>query len=956
MHTPHRFFFTMILLTALSIAFPARSAPVQEKAADILKFAQMDFQSKKFDSAKMAYDRVISAPDADAGMKATAHIGIANILLQGEKPQPTPAREECEKALALPGLPTNWRLTLLFLTAVTYERMSPANWDEAIFLYEKIADEPGGDNRSKINALNKISQAYIAKEDAEKAAEAINRALALPDIKPAEILTALTNQGALLLNQHKYQEARDTYQKMIDLDQSDRNQANVRKLIIATWTAEGNLNKFIELAEKELSLPELPVQDRISLMFMSASTYERMSPPGRDKAFSLYEKIANEPGGDNRSKLNALNKIGQFYAAKGEAQKATETLNRALALPDLKPEELLTALSNQGALLLNQGKYQAARDTYQKMIDLDRSNRNTANVRKMIIATWTAEGNLDKAIEVGLQGHDGLEIADLYQKKGDAKAALIQLLSILNDQKADYQLKSTAFNRLMTVYAATDDYAQARKDVETFLPQLSDSDPNQPAALLPLIKSAMESGNYESASWAATVTIKASKLPDRDYMLVRLWLVNSLGALGRLDEACKVAETAADDEKLAVANRFRFRLTADALASTGRTDEIKNAYTRSLALFVGYTPTVKERAEVLLNVAKSALMAGKDHTAGELYNLHQALFLKEPQVSYICDFMDEAPSDVGAWLASSLLQDPKKEAKVNRKYGENLAFLLGTDAATTDRGVTAEGKGSDDTRTDLHMACDVNGIHFFFKTVDSKADEIKSQLVSGGSYEGYLAPGTNRPYYCFLIDLPSGLLNASFPSMYPNRNFQQAQVHNNTIISSTLPTKDGFATHLFYSWELFYDNLPANGDKWQFETLRWTRSGGFSWAGSESVHNRSSWGDIVFNNLTEKNLLAIKRNLIFKALVNYEKEKSPKTKGSIDFWKDAELGDLQFYSAALAPLVARLDAFSKKTTKTMSYIDIDILFEQAIPNWMEFKYRAEELRYKYLMDKYFIQN
>lgn len=803
MHTPYRFFFTILLLTALSITFPAMAAPAQEKAADILKIAQTEFQTKKFDSAKTAYGRVVLAPDADVDMKAAAHIGIANILLRGEKPQPALAREECEKALALPGLPTHWRLPLLFLTATTYERMSPANWDEAISLYEKIAAEPGGDNKSKITALNKISQAYTAK---------------------------------------------------------------------------------------------------------------------------------------------------------GEAQKATDTLNRSLALPDLKPLELLTALANKGALFLNQGKYQAARDTYQKMIDTDPSDRNQANVQKLIIRTWTAEGNLGRAIELALQGQDGLELAYLYQKQGDAKAAQLQLLTILNDRQADFKLKITAFNRLMTLYAATDDYAQARKDVATFLPQLSDSDPNQPAALLPLIRSAMETGNYESASWAAAVTMNASKLSDRDYMLVRLWLVNSLGALGRLDEACKIAETAAADEKLAIADRFRFKLTADALASTGRIDEMKNAYARTLGLFKGYTPTAKEKANVMLNAAKSALMAGKNHAASELYNLHQALFLKELPVSYVCDFMNEAPSDVAAWLASSLLKDPKKEAKINRKYGKNLAFLLGTDASTTGRGVAAEGSGSDNTQTDLHMACDANGIHFFFKTIDPRADEVKSQLVSGGSYEGYLAPGTNKPYYCFLIDLPTGSLKDSFPTMYPNRSFRQAQVQNGTIISSTLPTKDGFATYLFYSWELFYDNLPANGDKWQFETIRWTRSGGFSWAGSQSVHNRSSWGNIVFNGLTENNLRAIKRNLIFKALANYEKEKSPKTKGAIDFWKDAELGDRQFYNTELAPLVTKLDDFERISTKDISGTDIETLFEQAVPDWMEFKYRVEELRYKSLSDKYLIQN
>ncbi len=801
MRSPHKLFIATVVLSTLSIATLVIAALAQENAADILKIAQTEFQAKKYDTAKTAFGRILLAPDADIVMKAAAHIGLANILLQGEKPQPILARDECEEALALPELPSKERLALLLLTASTYERMSPVKWDNAI---------------------------------------------------------------------------------------------------------------------------------------------------------SLYEEIVTKQLGDNRAKINALNKIGHAYTAKGEAQKATNALNRALTLPDLSPAELLTALTNMGDLFLNQGNYQTARETYQKMIDIDNGDRNKANIQKKIIATWTAEGNFDMAIELARQSKDAIELADLYQKQGNAKAAQVQLVTILNDHKADNKLKTVAFSHLMSLYATTNDYSQVRKDVETFLPKLTESDPNQPAALIPLLKSAMEAGNYECASWAAATAMEASKLSDRDYMLVRLWLVNSLGALGKVDDACKVAEAAAANDKLSASNKFRFKLIAAALASADKTDEMKIAYTQALGLFNGNELGDKDKAEALLNAAKSALMAGKNHTARELYSLYQALFIKDPHVSYICDFMDDAPSDVGSWLASPLLKDPKKVAKLNRKYGNNLAFLLETDASTTGRGVTADDNDVGNFETDLRITCDVNGIHFFFMAVDSKVDEVYSGLIGGGSYEGYLAPGANKPYYCFLIDLPSGSLNSTFPSMYPNHYFRQAQQKNSTVISATMPMKTGFATHLFYSWELFYDNLPGDRDKWQFETIRWTRSDGYSWAGSESVHNRSSWGDIVFNGLTEKNLRAIKGNIIFKALAEYKKQKS--ATGSIDFWKDIELGDPLFYNVALAPVVTRLDEFCKKSTKNMSDADIDTLFGLAVSDWMEFKYRAEELRYKYLSDKYFSQN
>jgi tetratricopeptide (TPR) repeat protein len=955
MHSLYKSFLITIALTALSIASLPISALAQENARDLLKTAQAEFQAKKYDSAKAAYDHILSLPDADVGMKATAHIGIVNILLQEGKSQLIPAKDECEMALALPGLPIKERLSLLFLNATIYERMTPPSWDTAISLYEKIAVEPGGDNRSKITALNKISQAYMAKGEAQKATDAQNHALALPDLKPAEHLTVLTNMGSLLLNQGNSQAARQTYQKMLDIDKSDQNRANVQKMIITTWTVAGHFDKAIELAETELAIPGLPIQDRINLMFITAANYERLSPANRDKAVSLYKMIVEAQGGDNRSKITALNKISKAYSAKGEVQKAIDTLNHALALPDLKPAEHLTALTNMGSLLLNQGNYQAARDTYQKMLYIDKSDQNKANAQKLTIAAWKAEGNLDKAIELARQSEDSIELADLYQKQGDFKAAQVELLGTLKNDSADNKIKTTAFSHLMALYATTNDYIQAKQDVETFLPTLTESDPNQASSLLPLLRSSMETGNSECALWAADTVINAPKLSDRDYMLVRLWQINALSAMGQLDEACRVAEAAASDNKITTPNKFRFKLTATALASTGNTDEMKNTYTQVLGSFNENDLSDKDKAEAILNAAKSALMAGKNRTARELYSMHQAMFLNKPHVSYLCDFMEDAPSDVGSWLASSLLKDPKKAAKLNRKYGSNLVSLLETDASTTGRGVAADGKDVDNTETELYMACDVNGVHFFFMAVDSRAEEVNHQLASGGSYEGYLAPGAHKPYYTFLIDLPSGSLNDSFSTMYPNRHFRKAQQKDNTIISATMPTKKGFATHLFYSWELFYDNLPSDGDKWQFEIIRWTRSDGFSWAGSQSVHNRSNWGNIVFNGLTEKNLRAIKQNLIFKALAKYEKKKTSKNRGSIDFWKDDELGDLKFYNSLLTPMVARLDDFSKKATKDMSGIDIDTLFEQAVSDWMGVGYLVEELRTKYLSGIYFSQ-
>jgi hypothetical protein len=151
------------------------------------------------------------------------------------------------------------------------------------------------------------------------------------------------------------------------------------------------------------------------------------------------------------------------------------------------------------------------------------------------------------------------------------------------------------------------------------------------------------------------------------------------------------------------------------------------------------------------------------------------------------------------------------------------------------------------------------------------------------------------------------------------------------------------------SWDTFYDKLPHNGDKWQFEAFRWTRSGGFSFGGSESVHNRSSFGDIVFSGLTPERISAIKRAIVFKAVAKYRAAKG--ITQPVGNWADPETGDPAFYQTKVEPLLTTLDAYAGKANKDMSAADVETLFREAVPGWMELEYRVAALRAQYLKAK-----
>jgi hypothetical protein len=725
------------------------------------------------------------------------------------------------------------------------------------------------------------------------------------------------------------------------------------RLIATSWLNEKNgLTNALAEYETVLALPELTAAERAVILTDMAKAHQNTAAWGA--AIAAYERILADPKADNRMRIAALNGIAGNQIDQWNLKGADATVRKALDLPDLKPEERLLALGNVGGLDMRQGRYEAAREWYGKMRPVSTNVVNQLNVDRLMTAAWLGENRFDKAEELNRPAGHELELSAVYQKQernDEAREVLREWLAAQGEKPSP-----VAFGQLLKLSRDILDFPSIRKDAEAFLPRLTASDPGRTGELFVSLKEAMEKGNYAFAAWAAPVVMTATNLLPRDYALTRVYRVNALAALDRLDEVKAAAQASAIDTALSASDRLRFALTAAALDPAVKPEALKPALERALASAKGDELAAKDKATALLQAGRSAMMAGREAAARELLALYQGLLAKpEPRV-YACAFVDRAPSDPGGWLQSPLLKDVQKKARMDRKVsGENLEMLLATDAISANRAITAQGQAGagGETETDFYVVCDPDGITFFFLASDSRADEVSRGLVSGGSYEGYLAAGPGQPYYTFLVDLATGALSEGFRTMYPNRLFRMARTADQTMRSLTVPVDKGFATTLFYSWELFYDRIPENGDAWQFDNIRWARSGGYSWAGSQSVHNRSSWGDIVFAGLDEKARREIKRRLIYKAYAKYKKESNFKVNGDIVRWQDPELGDPEFYAALLAPWVGRANRFGEKVGKDMSDADVDLLFKQAVPDWMAFKYLASDMRAAYLSEKYF---
>ena len=175
-----------------------------------------------------------------------------------------------------------------------------------------------------------------------------------------------------------------------------------------------------------------------------------------------------------------------------------------------------------------------------------------------------------------------------------------------------------------------------------------------------------------------------------------------------------------------------------------------------------------------------------------------------------------------------------------------MEFLI-TDVSTGDRG---SGIGSDAGAakrrpTTFSAICDPFGLHLRFEAYFDNAADIAAQLVAAGSYEGYLAPGANQPYLCFLINMQTGKLQL-WNTTYDNPHHTRITLQNTSLWRHEhRPRPDGFTTHLFLSWDAYADKLPEATDIWDFETAQWGQ-GSYSWNGLKSIHGRSSWGELTF--------------------------------------------------------------------------------------------------------------
>jgi hypothetical protein len=707
----------------------------------------------------------------------------------------------------------------------------------------------------------------------------------------------------------------------------------------------------LELAQQTLARPSLSGADKARFLKLASDASQGQATPESKKAAVDYlEQIIADPAIANPVKIETFKSLSDLYIAslagrdlyQMDLAPAQATLERALTLPNLKSEEQAAALINLGDLYRRQDKHALACQQYEKASALAIPEKTQAGLWKLIADSYAAQGDREKALSIYASRQ--LDTLSFYASFGPAQKLQEECIKILSDPASSENAKWTAFRALPAFNWQAIDFDVIPQMGEKYLEKTLQQNPGRILTLFPLFKKANPDSHQAMILWAGPYLLQ-NKLSPADYALVQGDMLDARASRADAKTLQSLAAALAGDTKLTP----QARAAADLLASV-----LPSPVPANLSAALGRCKDLppQDKAQALLSAAKTALRASQEPSGRALHQAYLALLAQPARVKITCAFSPDAPSDLGSFLASKLASTTPKAA-MDRAYGDNLKFLVETDSAMTGRQADAQSQTpSDDSKTDVQFFCNSDGIHLFIKAYDAQLPQVLAGAARAGGFEIYLAPGLRQPYYTFLGNLPAPDFQPElFLTSYPNSTFRELSEKKHTFRADTrpLPDQGAIATHMFFSWLAFYDKLPDNGAPWEFEAIRWTRSGGFSLAGSKSVHNRSSWADLLFTNLTPENLLNIKRSIIYQALPLYRKAKDPSS--TVGNWADPVLGDPEFFSARVKPLLTRLDQYALRVNKDMTPQDIDDIFTNAVPGWMELAHTVGAMRRQYLQDK-----
>lgn len=659
----------------------------------------------------------------------------------------------------------------------------------------------------------------------------------------------------------------------------------------------------------------------------------------QDLAEKYHRAVLAHPQADVQYKIEAVKNLCSYLAQRNDYDAAFQLAKDALSIEDIDPKQVVQLYKVHVNLLKWQGKHGEA-ETFL------RSRINEQNKKEMLIALAELHSyfrDWDKAHTVYLEAGLPRKALAVYESADHVKARAFALKVLADEQNYDEPFRGS----LLYLFLGPDQEDTAIRKKYAHLMKYAAS--AQHWRVMFSLQGAAIARDYDRM-FEILNALKAHKNYAFSEDIARVLLIYALETR-RFDTLTALkAEIAASR----LNKKTTLLIAADCFLSIK--EDKSGAFKEFCKNYKFPEMTQQERADLYLALASFALNGGMNTVSAEIHKAYLDLYKHLPCKTYTIPFSDEPVIGLHGFLSLKKMPDPHF---MDRKFGGSMDFLS-TDVSTGERSGAVRSKAKDGEPyrpSELRMICDQYGIHILFRAFDSKAKAIEAGLAGAGSFEMYLAPGEDQPYYCPLPDTGNRAVQI-WNTTYNTPQWRRLDVHGKTnfdVRTETVFADDGYYVYLFLAWDKFYDKLPEKGDLWDFENIHWSRFGGHSWNGIKTIHGRSSWGKLAFE-ISDDQMRRIKRNLIAKARKAYlqEKRTTHTYHGEVDRWaKDLYAGDPDFYKAKVAPLIRQLDSYLPLVTVEMDDATVDKLFHEAVPGWFEIRFKVSDLRKDYLEESLF---
>lgn len=826
--------------------------------------------------------------------------------------------------------------------------------------------------KQAVQAVQKALQARDAAKIGAARAE-LAKVLARDDVKPEDKVRAHFQIAQSLLQLKQNDGAVAEWNKVLTLkDATPADKVNVHNTIADFYIRQKKNAEAQAEWDKILTLDGASAEQKLAVLYRKADASFRSNFPnsgshasyftkGIEGALAIYTDAAKMPDLTNLQKIELARRTANCLLELMKVNEANNALSAAAALPGLTPEERATAQFNLAG-------------AYSRELEKDKA----LALCREILKAGDAAGkvrlpalNMACGIIRATQG-DAAGKAFLEQNSAPESVLKNYLSSIgdydliIKDEKAKLadpknMDRAAPLRQLVSIAFARDDEAMLKNIVEKIIPEQI---------------AAVEKMNLDEARKARQ--IDAIRAVVARMMPSNTWGLNGIRGKSPKTFAFALSYVLADSK---YSNVFILRFKADEAAAKGdpasaltyierilaipnlpAKDAFSFQWMRSVIKDSDPVPAVKKlvnasgdekkqplMAKTLQQAAQFALKCGFEAKAKKLWAARADMLVKEEKRSLPCTFIENGPKTITDFISCAYVKNPKNLGVLDRKYGDNLKFLLGTDAAITNRQITADAKAAKPTR--FAATCDEEGVYLFFimPATEERIRNIRSGYAGFGGFEMYLAYGYDQPYQCYLTDTANPGKSGFFRTQYDNRGHRHAERDTNTTFA-TAYGKDTVYFLVKVDWSGVMNGIPVNGTKWEFEPILWDR-GGWSWGGSKSVHNRSSFGDLVFANMTAANRTRIKHRLLAIARNTYRASLSERN-GCLEQWMDPELGDQAFYFKAVEPLRKKLDAAAGAIKADMSDADINRIFDESYELMINIKFVLQDLRREYLAEQF----